>query len=153
MAQELVPVVKTIVGDREQVANALRTTHAAGRLLTDPLNIRPVTVRGNRYAVKVRVLEPRPEPTRRERLAAFDRRHPVMGPVLKALTFSLSVLVVVAAALFAVGALIVHTIGLRTIGTGAGAVLVLVAIFLLARGGGSGHGDHKGMGWHYTKCK
>lgn len=156
MANELVPVVRTIVGDREQVANVLRATHQAGRLVTEPWDIEPVLTRHGRYAVRVTVMEPPAARTMRERRADFDKRHPIMGPVLKALTFGVSVLTLIAVVLFGIGFLIVGAVGMHAIKEGAlYALVVLVGVVLLwlFRSGGSGHSNHKGMGWHYTKCK
>jgi hypothetical protein len=152
---DLVPVTRTIVDDRHGLEAALRARHRAGRLVTEPHRIDPIRLASGQYAVRVVVLEPAPRHTVRP--ASFDERHPILGPCLKALAFGIGALLLVASVLAGAGLLgylAIGGAGIAAIGKWLGAGIMTLAILAwLARSRSSNHGDHKGMGWHYTKCK
>jgi hypothetical protein len=148
---DLVPITRTVVDDAEPLADALRAMHAAGRLVTAPDTIRATPTKGGKWWVRVQVLEPAPKPIRRQRLADFDRRHPILGPCLKALAFGLTVLSAVAFVLVAVGFAIARTIGWATVGAALFAVASLAAMLVALAS--SGHRGHDGWGFHWSKCK
>jgi hypothetical protein len=148
---DLVPVTRTIVDTADRLEHYLRTASADGRLVTAPEDIRATAMRSGHYAVTVTVREPAASLTRRQRSAAFERRHPILVPCMKALTFAVIVLGLVAGVLFAIGLLIMRTVDLRTLGGFLIAALVLTAV-AFGRSGGS-HSGHKGEGFHWSKCK
>jgi hypothetical protein len=154
MTTELVPVTRTVVGDREQLAHYLRTTSAAGRLITEVGDIEARVLAPGRFAVKVTVREPAPKLTWRQRSAALDRRHLIAGPCLKALTWGVMVVLFIVSAAVAIFEIGYHAIGAATLGK-AFAVIVggsaLIAVLSLFARSGDGH--RKGYGYHWSKCK
>lgn len=152
MTAELVPVTKTVVDTADRLEHYLRTASAAGRLITPPEDIDPVALKSGHYAIRVTVREPAPRLTWRQRSAAFDRRHPILGPCLKALTFGGTLALLVVGSIVGIVLIGYHAIGAAVLGK---AVLVIIgsaaaALILTVL---SSRGNHKGMGWHYTKCK
>lgn len=150
---DLVPVTRTIVDDEVRLRRALEAIYLSGRLLTAPENVRAVRLRSGLWHVSVRMMEPAPKLTRRDRIAAFDRRHPILGPCLKALAFGVTVLGLVAGALFGIGYLVVASVGLRTLANVGLLVLIVLGIILYACTRGGDHGHRKGYGYHWTRCK
>lgn len=149
---DLVPVTRTVVDYEDRLADFLRSAASAGRLVTDPESIRPARTESGRYIIRVTVLEPAPRATVRGRLAAFDRRHPILGPCAKALAFGACVAVFLAAMVYAVLEIGYHAIGAATIGRAVAVILGASAVIAVL-GTLAGGNDHKGKGWHYTKCK
>ena len=154
---DLVPVTRVIVERRETIERYLQGRMTAGRLLTpiDQVKATPTRKDPGLYWLRVTVLEPAPKTGAREWLAGLDKRHPIGGPIAKALAFGLAVLAGLLAMVLALIELIMHTVSLRSLETFGGALLLLLAIALLAsrRKAGGRHSSHDGKGWHYTDCK
>lgn len=150
---DLVPVTRTIVDYPDNLARYLRTTSAAGRLLTAARDIDPIALESGKFAIRVTVREPAPKPTLRQRMARFDRAHPIFSSCLKALMFGITALSAVLGILFGVGWLIWSTVGAATLSSiGLGVVLVVLGT-AAAMTTSANHRGHKGEGFHWSKCK
>jgi hypothetical protein len=154
---DLVPVTRTIVGAESALDNYLRHAHSQGRLVTPVEDIQPYRPSGrpNLWAMRVQVLEPAPKPTLSERLTAFDKRHPLGSPMLKAGAFGIAISLGVLALLLGVFAMVKHVA--VALSSGGAGLLVLALLLLFAwartRSAAGRHSGHTGEGWHYGKCK
>jgi hypothetical protein len=122
------------------------------RIPTAVARKRPAPVRPLHATGRVIPRAPVASPSLSQRMAAFDKRHPIAGPCLKALAWALSCLLVVALLVAGLIVWIAHTVTLAQVEAAGGALFGLAVLaFLLTRSGG---GDgHSGYGFHWTKCK
>jgi hypothetical protein len=154
---DLVPVTKPIVGTEAEIRRVLDRAFTEGRLLTpvEQIKSRQLANHTDKWMVTATILEPAPERTWRDRLAELDRRHPLGGPMLKALAFGLAVVAFLLALVLGLLALIWHFLPVNAIAGGGGMLLLLAALaaFAFGRGTGGRHTGHNGKGWHYTDCK
>jgi hypothetical protein len=153
----LVPVTRTVVDTPEVLERLLRTAHANGRLVTpvDQIKASPTARNPEKWWIRADFLEPVPKQTLRQRWATMDKRHPIAGPVFKALTFGLAVVAGLLAIVASLVELVVHTVPKQTLIDMGVALLILaaLAVFAVGRGSSGRHSSHDGKGWHYTDCK
>lgn len=157
MGADLVPVSRLVVDDREAIERLLRAKVASGRLLTpiDEIRATPTARNPEKYWFRATFLEPAPKLTFRQRVAAFDRRHPFGGPVFKALAFGVAVafgFLLILLAFIKMVRGIVSGLPLGPIGFGV-VFLALAFLYVTRRPRRHLGQGHKGKGWHYTDCK
>ena len=154
---ELVSVTRVVVDTEDNLRKFLEAKVRTGRLVTpiDQIEKHRSSTRPGHWALRATFLEPSPKLSLRYRMKRFGTRHPVLGPVLAALAFAVTILLGLVGLGLAAYETIRHTVDPSTLRAFGGVMIVLgilVAVTCL-RGGSGRHSGHNGKGWHYTDCK
>jgi len=132
-SRELVPRVETIVGTQHDLEMVLRVAAHRGRLLTEVEKIPVREIGPGLYAIKARMLMPDVKVPLRTRLRKWDRSHPIMSAMLKAMAFAVASCALIVGAILAAIAMVRHAMaGVDTRPIVGGFVFAVIVLLILA---------------------